>query len=128
MKDLVSLVPGIVHQQLRKTQYYAPKSETLVIQADGSRKQSENVNQCFQVLRDLILNAGKIAVKGETSPEQKSRVKNLYVRFCTSIAEVKWRVNTDMLDARQRAANEKRLQAKGSHSSKKRARKFGSSD
>lgn len=83
MKDIIPLVPGILHQQLRRSQYYAPKSETLVIQADGSRKQSDNVDQCFQILRDLIVTAGKIVVKGKTSPEQKARVRRLYVRYCT---------------------------------------------
>ena len=84
MKDLFTIVPKILHQQLRRSQYYAPNSETLVIQADSSRKQSDNVNQCFETLRDLILTAGKIAVRGETSLEQKARVKGLYVRFCTT--------------------------------------------
>lgn len=83
MKDLISLVPGILHHQLRRSRYYAPKSETLVIQADGSRRQSANVDQCFQILRDQIIAAGKIVVRGETSPEQKARVKKLYVRYCT---------------------------------------------
>jgi peptidyl-tRNA hydrolase ICT1 len=80
LKDLTPLVPSIIHQQLQKSQYYAPKSQTLVIHADGSRKQSDNVDQCFHTLRDLILAAGKTVVKGETSPEQRARVKQLYVR------------------------------------------------
>ena len=87
-KDLSSLVPRILHQQLRKSQYYAPNSESLVIQADSSRKQRDNVDQCFQILRDLIITAGKIAVKGETSPEQEARVKGLYVRFVTITIKV----------------------------------------
>lgn len=77
MRDLTPLVPSIIHQQLQKSQYYAPNSQTLVIQADDSRKQSDNVDQCFRRLRDLILAAGKSVVKGETSPEQKARVKQL---------------------------------------------------
>lgn len=87
-KDLSSMVPRILHQYLRKSQYYAPNSESLVIQADSSRKQRDNVDQCFQILRDLIITAGKVAVKGETSPEQAARVKGLYVRFVTITIQV----------------------------------------
>lgn len=81
MKDLIAIVPTILHQPLRRSQYYAPNSESLVIQADTSRKQRENVDQCFQILRDLILSSGKIAIRGETSSTQKARVKGLYVRL-----------------------------------------------
>lgn len=128
MKDLISIVPSMLHRQLRRSQYYAPNSESLVIQADSHRKQRDNVDQCFQVLRDLILTAGKITVRGETSPEQKARVKGLYVRFVTITIKVKWTVHVDMFNFRQKAGNEKRLQAKSSHSKKKSARKSRLSD
>lgn len=85
MQDLISIIPSILHQPLRRSQYYAPNSESLVIQADTSRKQRENVDQCFQILRDLILSAGKIVIRGETSPKQKARVKGLYVGLIPSI-------------------------------------------
>lgn len=77
LKDLNSIVPQMIHEQLQNSRYYAPKSETLVIHADGSRKQSDNVDQCFQILRDVILDVGRLIVKGETSTEQKARVKLL---------------------------------------------------
>ena len=48
-----------------------------MIQADDSRKQSDNVNTCFRRLNDLIIEAGKEAVPGETSPEQVKRVEGL---------------------------------------------------
>ena len=92
MKDLLRIVPEIFHQQLRKSRYYAPKSETLVIQADGSRKQSDNADQCFEILRDVILDIGKRVVKGETSPEQKARVKSLYMKCSPS-----WRYGRHVL-------------------------------
>lgn len=79
MKDLTSIIPAILHPQLRASKYYAEKSHSLVIHADGSRKQSDNIDECFQRLQLLIEAAGKTAVKGETSPEQVARVRNLYV-------------------------------------------------
>lgn len=86
MKDLLSIVPRILHEPLRKSQYYARKSECLVIQADFSRKQRYNVNRCFWILYDIIKTAGRKNVKGETSLEQKAKVEELYVRFFSSLS------------------------------------------
>ena len=79
MKDLYSCIPKILHEHLRKSRYYAEKSEALIFQADESRKQSENTQECFRKLKELILAAGKTTIKGETSPAKKARLKSLYV-------------------------------------------------
>lgn len=79
MQDLSCIVPALLHSQLRASKYYAKNSHSLVIHADGSRKQSDNIHECFQKLRRLIEAAGKTVVKGETSPKQAARVRNLYV-------------------------------------------------
>ncbi|MCJ1471299.1 hypothetical protein MMC07_009947 [Pseudocyphellaria aurata] len=99
MKDLTPIIPAILYAQLLASKYYAANSHSLVIHADGSRKQADNVHECFKKLW-LLIEAGKTAVKGETSPEQVARVKNL-----------------------QRRENEARLRAKKTHSNKKSARK-----
>jgi peptidyl-tRNA hydrolase ICT1 len=49
------------------------------VQADDSRKQSDNVHSCFKRLYDAIVEAGHHAVPNETSAEQSQHVKNLYV-------------------------------------------------
>jgi hypothetical protein len=49
------------------------------VQADDSRKQSDNAHSCFKRLYDAIAEAGHHAVPNETSAEQSLRVKNLYV-------------------------------------------------
>lgn len=77
MKKLLPLIPNVLHQQLHASQYYAERSDSLVIQAGGSRKQSENVQDCFRKLQDLIKAAGRTSVKGQTSPGQLARVKRL---------------------------------------------------
>ena len=77
MGILLPRVPDILHSQLRASRYYADNSKALVIQADGSRKQSDNVEACFTKLRDVIIQAGKAAVKGETLPEQARKVETL---------------------------------------------------
>ncbi|KAK5717442.1 hypothetical protein LTR17_016129 [Elasticomyces elasticus] len=57
--------------------YHAAKGHDIVIQADESRKQTDNVNACFKKLNELIVDAGREAVPGETSPEQTKRVEML---------------------------------------------------
>ena len=50
-----------------------------MIQADGSRKQADNVQDCLNKLHDLIVSAGKSVVRGEVSPEQLAKIKREYV-------------------------------------------------
>lgn len=52
-----------------------------MIQSDESRKQTSNVEACFEKLRQLLETAGKAVVRGETSEEQKDRVRRLYATF-----------------------------------------------
>jgi peptidyl-tRNA hydrolase ICT1 len=49
----------------------------LVIQADDSRKQSDNVQSCFVKLHELVVQAGREVVPGETSAEQMKHVEKL---------------------------------------------------
>ena len=77
MKQLLPITPNLLHQQIRCSRYYAERSDSVVIQADGKRKQTENVQECFVKLQDLLLDAGKNVVQGETSPEQANKVKRL---------------------------------------------------
>lgn len=79
MSALLPLVPKILHPSIRSSRYYAENSQALVIQADDSRKQSQNLNACFDKLTSMIAEAGRAAVPGETSPEQKKKVQKLCV-------------------------------------------------
>lgn len=81
MKDLLGLVPSLLHHRIRASQYYAERSDSLVFQADSNRKQADNVDLCFTKLRGLILAAGRSSVEGETSPEQADRVERLYAKL-----------------------------------------------
>ena len=75
--SLLPLLPNILHPYILSSRYHAAKTSDLVIQADDSRKQGDNVNACFRKLHDLILSAGRDAVPGETSIEQVKRVEEL---------------------------------------------------
>ncbi|PGH21573.1 hypothetical protein AJ80_03133 [Polytolypa hystricis UAMH7299] len=97
---LTKIVPLALHNELRASRYHAERSGNLVIQSDESRQQSKNLDLCYEKLRDVLLAAGKTAVPGETSPEQRQRVKEL-----------------------NKAGNEARLKEKKKHSSKKSNRK-----
>lgn len=102
---LLPLLPTLLHQEMRSSRYYAANSNALVIQSDDSRKQTDNVHACFRKLHQLIVDAGTSAVPGETSEEQKERVRKL-----------------------EKASNEARVKTKKFNSSKKSARKGGSPD
>ncbi|KAK8156510.1 hypothetical protein BKA80DRAFT_208261 [Phyllosticta citrichinensis] len=96
---LLKILPPLFHQEIRQCRYFAPNSDSLILQSDEARKQNENVHACFRKLHELIVDVGKKIVPGETSAEQRERVKNL------------------------QAANERRIKSKKLQSSKKSARK-----
>ena len=100
LPSLYQFVPNVLHSEIRASRYHASNLDALVIQADDSRKQNENVHGCFRKLHDLIVDAGRKRIPGETSDRQKSRVRNL-----------------------QKRENEVRLKAKKSHSNKKSSRR-----
>lgn len=77
MKRLQQVVPKILHLYLRKSSYYAPKSDALVIQAQTSRSQHHNEADCYQKLHQLLQDAIKKGIPGETPPEQKSKVEKM---------------------------------------------------
>ncbi|GAB7352191.1 hypothetical protein MBLNU459_g2668t1 [Dothideomycetes sp. NU459] len=102
LASLLPLVPSLLRPSIASSRYCAANSNALVIQADDSRKQNDNVHRCFLKLHDLIVEAGRETVPGETSADQAERVKKL-----------------------QRAENEGRLKLKKKHSDKKSARRGG---
>lgn len=79
MKDFLHLVPKILHSDIEASRYYAEKSKSLVIQGDGSRDRTANVQECYKKLHALIVAAGRSSVRGESSPAQAEKVKNLSV-------------------------------------------------
>jgi peptidyl-tRNA hydrolase ICT1 len=105
LDQLLPLVPALLHPHLCNSRYYAEKTNSLVIQADDSRKQSDNAHSCFARLHSLILEAGSKAIPGETSAAQREHVRDL-----------------------QKAENERRLRGKKFASNKKAGRRSGKSD
>ncbi|KAK3702836.1 hypothetical protein LTR37_014820 [Vermiconidia calcicola] len=75
--SLLPLLPKLIHQHVLNSRYHAAKSADVVVQADDSRKQTDNLNTCFRKLHDLIVEAVRAAVPGETSAETTKRVEDL---------------------------------------------------
>lgn len=76
--SLLPLVPRVLHNPLLSSRYTAQRSQSLVIQSDDSRKRAANVESCFDKLYQLLKSAAEDTIPGETSPEQKDRVRKLY--------------------------------------------------
>jgi peptidyl-tRNA hydrolase ICT1 len=75
LSALLPLLPAVLRPVVSKSRYSA--KDDLVIQADDSRKQNENVHRCFIKLNEMIVQAGREVVPGETSAEQMERVRKL---------------------------------------------------
>ena len=73
------LIPKILHPDIEASRYYAHKSKSLVISADGSRDRTHNVQECYEKFHSLITASGRSSVRGETSPVQVEKVKDLFV-------------------------------------------------
>ena len=73
------LIPEILRPNIEASRYYAENSKSLVIQGDGSRDRTNNVQECYKKLHALIVVAGRNSVRGETSLAQVEKVKNLSV-------------------------------------------------
>lgn len=79
LDNLLPLVPRILHEHLRSSRWYALRSNSLVFQADSSRKQSDNVAVCMKKLHDLFVSAAKSVVRAESPPEKRAKAKREYV-------------------------------------------------
>jgi peptidyl-tRNA hydrolase ICT1 len=76
---LLKLVPSALHSEIRSSRYTAPRSNAIIIQADNNRKQTDNAHSCYVRLHQMIIEAGRNAVPGETTPEQAKHVQDLCV-------------------------------------------------
>ena len=96
---LLPRIPSLLHSAVLSSRFYAEKSRSLLIQADESRKQAANLDACYRKLYELITELANAQIPGETSEDQKEKVKKL-----------------------KRSENEGRLRHKRHHSSKKASR------
>lgn len=76
-KDFLPLIPKLLHSEVLASRYYARNSDTLVIQCDESRTQSENIKECYGKLHAMVVAASRKSVRGETSQAQREKVRSL---------------------------------------------------
>ncbi|PYI07487.1 peptidyl-tRNA hydrolase domain protein [Aspergillus sclerotiicarbonarius CBS 121057] len=89
----------VLHSPLLASRYVAARTQSLVIQSDESRRQTDNLESCYDKLHQLLKSLAEDNIPGETSQEQRDRVQRL-----------------------KKAANEARIKSKKMHSSKKSSR------
>lgn len=70
-------IPAALHDEVKKSRFYAERSGALIIQSGDSRRQSDNVEACYRKWYESMVSVGKAAIPGETSAEQKKKVKEL---------------------------------------------------
>ncbi|KAH6872622.1 peptidyl-tRNA hydrolase domain-containing protein [Alternaria rosae] len=97
---LLHHIPAALHGEIRRSRYVAARSNAIIVQADDSRKQSDNAQNCYRRIYEAIARAGQDAVPAETSTAQVQRVKQL-----------------------QKSDNERRLKSKKQQSAKKTSRR-----
>lgn len=77
LEDVRPPVPRLILEQLTSSRFAADRGKALVFQADTSRKQGDNKDDCFSKLDDLITSCCSNAIKKEASPEQLKKVEKL---------------------------------------------------
>lgn len=90
LSALLPLVPPILHQDLRSCRYVADRTDALVIQSDEARKQSANVESCYEKLFRAVEESARNVIPGETSVEQRDRVRDLYVLIYVYKCKFSW--------------------------------------
>jgi hypothetical protein len=116
-KEFARAIPQPVLNRLRNsTSKYITKSGNVVIQADASRKQNENYEDCFNKLYKFIVES--VDLPGQTSAEQIQKVEALLVSF--SDLKDSW---SQLTLYRKKVDNERRLAVKKLISSKKNSRR-----
>ncbi len=72
-------IPRALQPEIRSSRYYVSSSDTISIQCDVHRSQSDNKDETHRRLYEEIRQIYKSVVPGVTSAEQKKKVENLYV-------------------------------------------------
>ncbi|KAF4631311.1 hypothetical protein G7Y89_g6820 [Cudoniella acicularis] len=77
VSKLLPLLPQVLHDDLRKSSYYVSSSDTIKIDCDSHRTQSQNQEETHERLVQEIKRIYRSTVPGATSKEQKDKVSEL---------------------------------------------------
>lgn len=78
LKNNANFLPDFVLRKIRENSNHLTKEDEIVLQADESRKQTDNHEEAYRRLHKIILSAVSKDLPGVTSAEKKKRVAELY--------------------------------------------------
>ncbi|KAK4444997.1 hypothetical protein QBC34DRAFT_359063 [Podospora aff. communis PSN243] len=105
VKQLLGILPSLLHESIRSSKYYSQRSDSISIQAQTQRSRIANRDENHQKLFEELQALYKSTVPGETSADKIRKYEAL-----------------------KKSANEARVKSKKQHSSKKQSRKGGTGD
>ena len=76
---LATHMPKALHQSLKTSRYYVSSSDSISIQCDSHRGQTENEEENYRRLHDEISQIYKRSIPGVTSQEKKQKHEELWV-------------------------------------------------
>ncbi|GAA5860442.1 hypothetical protein JCM1840_000259 [Sporobolomyces johnsonii] len=75
-----TLLPPYLLPHLRRSPHYVSSPSSLLVSASTHRTQQSNLAECYSKLKAAVLEAAKRDLVGETSAEQKERVRGLVAK------------------------------------------------
>ncbi|GAA5964685.1 hypothetical protein JCM21900_000331 [Sporobolomyces salmonicolor] len=75
-----TLLPPYLLPHLRRSPHYVASPSSLLVSASTHRSQPSNLAECYAKLKAAVLAAARTDLVGETSAEQKERVRGLAAR------------------------------------------------
>ncbi|KAK6226546.1 peptidyl-tRNA hydrolase domain-containing protein [Colletotrichum tabaci] len=73
VKDLLSVLPKLLHRGIRESKYYTARSDSLTLQAQTHRHREANTEENQHKLIDEVKRIYAETVPGETSPDKKKK-------------------------------------------------------
>ncbi|KAL0939535.1 peptidyl-trna hydrolase domain-containing protein [Colletotrichum truncatum] len=73
VKDLLAVLPKILHRGIRQSKYYTARSDSLTFQAQEHRQKTANTDENQQKLIDEVQRIYREMVPGETSDDKKKK-------------------------------------------------------
>lgn len=77
VRELLKVLPTILHPHVRSLKYYSKRADSIIIQAQTERSRSANVGENHQKLFEELQNLCKDIVPGETAPEKHQKYEAL---------------------------------------------------
>lgn len=82
-------IPPYCVRHLRQSPHFAASPPSLLISASTHRTQHTNLQECYDKLKAVIVDAARRDLVGDTSAEQKVRVKGLVAKEKAKMTRVK---------------------------------------